>query len=414
METRKYLQAVAAVLQKTDATERRLLRRQKLAGGVPFRFLGHPVAGPQCVTITLQVRGEDLKVVENLGDRLAYSAGSQFCRVYRDLGVIRCEFTLPRAEWQEVHLADLPHRASSATIGQKALGPVARVDWAAPHKALFGSTRSGKTTCLADIIISLARTHHHQEVRFLILNPKNDPALRRFERLAHLEAGLANGYEDAALLLRYALAEMDRRLEDYSRIAVRWVIFVDEISQLAEVQPEVGPAIVSLSQMAGGLNMNLVMASQAANPKVFGKKGSLAKANLPSRIVFQLPREQAYLGAGLEGQRTDMLGGNGDGLAVNNGRVTRFRAALPLEADYERLPRLEAAPAMPAGHQVAGDATWQIDPQRLAYALMVRDSATAIQKEFGGATGSAMLVRDYAVHLKRWMRHYKNYQGGAG
>lgn len=410
MEEQRYLQAIAYVLHHTDASQRRLVRRVRLEGGVPFRFLNRPIAGPQCVTATLQIRDEDLKSVLALGDRLALAAGSQFARVYRDLAVVRVEFTLPRGEWKEVHLSGLPHRASSATIGQKALGPVARIDWTTPHKALFGSTRSGKTTCLADLVISLARTHTPDDTGFLILNPKNDSALHPFARLAHLAAPIANDYEDSSNLLRFALAEMERRRQDNSLCRQRLVLVVDEIAQLTQINLETGPIITQLSQMAGGLNINLVVASQAANPGVFGQKGSLAKANFPSRIVFQLPHEQAYLATGVEGQHPDRLGGDGDGLAVVDGRVTRFRAAYPQPGDYDNLPRLAAEPEPPTADQLAGDRIidqWQIDPERLAYALVVRDSANAIQKQFGGKMDKARLVRDYAQLLKKHARHWR-------
>ena len=118
MEQQSYLQAVAYVLRNTDASQRRMLRRVKLESGVPFRYVGQPVAGPQCVTVTLQIRDEDLKTVLTLGDRLAMASGSQFARVYRDLAVVRVEFTLPRSRWRDVPLSQLPHRPSSATIGQ--------------------------------------------------------------------------------------------------------------------------------------------------------------------------------------------------------------------------------------------------------------------------------------------------------
>jgi DNA segregation ATPase FtsK/SpoIIIE-like protein len=377
--------------------------RGRLAGGVPFRFVGPPVIGPQCVTVTIQIRDEDLKTVLTLDDRLAMAASVPSVRVYRDLAVVRMEFMLPRSQWQAVYLSKLPHRPSSATIGQTALGPVARVDWARPHKAIFGATQSGKTTCLVDFILSLARTHQPEDYRFLILNPKNDPALRPFAWLAHLAAPVAVTYDDSAGLLRFALAEMERRRQDSTRAQTRLVVVVDEIAQLTQLNPETGPLLTQLSQLAGGLNINLLIASQAANPSVFGDKGSLARANFPSRLVFQLPREQAYLATGLDGQHPEMLGGAGDGLAIGNGRATRFRAAYPQARDYEALPRLECEPSPPEREQLAGDQTidsWQIDPDRLAYALVIKDSASAIRARFGGGTGKAMQVRDYSQLLK--------------
>lgn len=56
-----YVQAVSYVLRHTDATQRQMWRRVRLPGGVPFRFVSPPVLGPQCVTVTLQIRDEDLK-----------------------------------------------------------------------------------------------------------------------------------------------------------------------------------------------------------------------------------------------------------------------------------------------------------------------------------------------------------------
>ena len=414
-EQQQYVQAVAYVLRQTDASRRHFLKRVKLEGGVPFRFQSRPVIGPQCVTVTIQIRDEDLKTVLALGDRLALASGSPFARVYRDLALVRVEFTLPRGRWREVHLSGLPHRVSSATIGQKALGPVARVDWHNPHKAIFGATRSGKTTCLVNFILSLARTHPPEAYRFLILNPKNDVAFQPFARLAHLAAPLANTYEAGANLLRLALAEMERRRQDQSRCGQRWIGVVDEVSQLTQLMPETGPMLTQLSQLAGGLNINLLAASQAANSSVFGEKGSLAKANFPSRLVFQLPREQAYLATGLEGQHTEKLGGDGDGLAVVGGRTTRFRAAWPEERDYEALPRLESEPDLPAADQLAGDQFidgWQIDPDRLAYALVIKDSANALRAEFGGGMAKARQVRDFSQLLKERIRYWRQVRAG--
>jgi hypothetical protein len=158
--------------------------------------------------------------------------------------------------------------------------------------------------------------------------------------------------------------------------------------------------ITSLSQMAGGLRINLVVASQAANPTVFGKSGSLARANFGSRLVFRLPHDQSYLATGLAEQHTESLGGDGDGLAVVGDRVTRFRAAWPTAADYEALPRTEAEPEQPEAEALAGDAAasmcWVKEElaDRLAYAMVVSPSATQIQKQFKGAMNRAGWVRD--------------------
>ncbi len=112
--------------------------------------------------------------------------------------------------------------------------------------------------------------------------------------------------------------------------------------------------------------------------------------------------------------------GKGDGLAVAGSRVIRFRAALPEERDFEALPRLEMEPKAPEMTELAGDAAikttnqdqWQVDPERLGYALVKRGSATAIQRKFGGSMDRARQVRDYAVELRRWANYWSQIREG--
>ena len=425
-----YMMAVGQVLQKSEAKRRgvrTLGRTVRLAGGIPFKFLGRPISGPQCVTVSLVIDDLDWDTVSRLGDRFAMRAGSHFARVYRDLAAVRVEFTLPSAQWREVRLQNLPSHKGTITVGQRALGPVARLDMDNnPHKAIFGSTRTGKTSLEAAIIVSLARTHSPEELQFLIINPKNDPAFYPFERLAHLAAPVATGYDTAVEMLRLALREMEERRQNRSLQRVRLMVMIDEVAQLTEIRPEAGPMITQLSQLAGGLGFNLIVASQAANPSTFGEKGSLAQANFLSRISLQLPDDQAYMALRVKGQHTGQLGspdgtGKGDALATNGGPVVRFRGALVQEVDYEALPRRESAPALPeqaelAGDQVIRSGEWSkmVDPDHLAYALTVRDSATAIQKQFGGSMDRARLVRDYALKLRERADYWIKVKKGAG
>lgn len=417
-----YFRAVAGVLGQTQAYQRSLAslgRRTALPGGLPYRFVGTPIYGPQCATVSLQIRDQDLKTVEGLGDRLAHRTGAPMARVYRDLSLVRLEFTLPKDQWREVQLGRLPHRGRFATIGQKALGPVARLGFDPPHKAIFGGTQSGKTTCLADIVISLARTHSPEDLQFLILNPKNDAKLSPFARLPHLVGPVSGGYDDSETLLRLSLAEMERRKGDPLRCRQRLLIIIDEIARLTEVLPQTGPMITSLSQVAAGLNINLIAASQAANPSTFGKRGSLAQANFGARIVFQLPNDQAWMAGLVKGLNTGSLGRDGDAYAINAGRVTRIRAAWPAESDYANLPRTADPPLPPASDHLAGDAlalAWPLADlaDRAAFALvdqrrrtLSQPSASAIQRKFGGAMDRARWVRDLMVMFQERVTYWE-------
>lgn len=421
----RYLAAVDHVLRTTPAWHKTGLMRKRtqLPDGVPYRFVSAPDLASQCVTVSFLIRDEDLQRVSALEDRMAMQAGASSVRIYRDLSVMRVEFLLPEFQWLDVPLGGLPHRRNRACVGLRTLGSPAVIDWKIPHKTVFGGTQTGKTTFLADLIISLARTHDPEEFKFVILNPKNEPFLNKFARLPHLLGEIAVDYEDAATLMRYCLGEMTVRKDDPARAkASRVVIIIDEIAELIQVQPEIGLIVTRLSQFAGGLNMNLVLASQAANPRVFGDKGSLAKANFGSSIAFQLPRDQSYLATRLAGVRTDTLGRNGDGLAVAGNRVSRFRAAWPTEDDIARLPRASRPPKLNR-NLVAGDVGLDQDGPKsseaddkylppeemgnmLAYAVEMRPdnsqaaSANAIRKEFRIGTSRASWIRDVAQHFR--------------
>jgi hypothetical protein len=187
------------------------------------------------------------------------------------------------------------------------------------------------------------------------------------------------------------------------------------------------------------MNMNVVIASQVANPSVFGPSGTKTKDLFGSRIVFQLGDEQAWMATGMGGQKTGFLGGNGDALAVNGGKAVRMRAALPSGQDYESLPRAEAQPAPPEDRDLAGDRALAVVPgegqnyeievthdfesgmrytarfdmpelsQKLVYALEKKTprggrmrpvGADGIQSQFGGAMATARLLRDLAARMR--------------
>jgi hypothetical protein len=424
---RSYMTVVQEVLRTTPAyTNPGFMRKpERLPNGVPFRYVSWPALASQCVTVSFQIRDEDLARVEALDDRMAMRAGSTSARVYRDLKIMRVEFTLPETQWLDVPLSGLPHhQKDQACVGLRTLGSPAVIDWNIPHKTVFGGTQTGKTTLLTDLVISLARAHTPEECQLIILNPKNEPSLNRFDHLPHLRVPLAVDYDDCVTTLRYCLGEMLARKGDRPRTKTRIVIIADEVADLVMAFPEIGVIITRLSQLAGGLRMNMVAASQAANPLVFGATGSLAKANFPSKIVFQLPRDQSYLATGQAGVRTDTLGRKGDGLAVVGNKVRRFRAAWPGERDFARLPRVETVPPLDES-LVVGDAALGLDDSgdkypspeivgdMLAYAIQMRPdnkpsaSAKAIRQQFQGATSRATWIRKVAEQLRQRTEYWQ-------
>lgn len=428
---RYYVAAIQRVLMGVEAYQRPgiLSKKERIPTGVPFRLAGGIASGPQCVTAPLVIRGQDLDRVLALGDRLALEARSSFVRVYRDRGHVNVEFTLPPEQWLKVRVRDLPHRRNQASFGQLSLGQVARLSFdRSPHKLISGSSQTGKTTCESSLIISLAQNHTREQIKFLILNPKQEPSLDGFARLPHLAARIAHELDDCVNLLRFALGEMDLRRGDRSRCTTRWVILIDEVAELCLARPEAGLIITRLVQFAGTLGINIISTTQAPLPSVFGKTGSLGQANFGGYLVFKISTQYAFFATGgLAGIRTAELGGEGtdgkgDGYAISGGNVVRFRGALPETRDYEQLPRTEVEPDEAPLDRLAGDSAldggtaWSVpdlaDRAGYALALAERDdkllSANRLRKQFGGAMARSQWVRDFAIALQERTTYWRH------
>lgn len=434
-----YQLAVARVLSQTESYSPRdwAGRRQKLARGVPFRFAGNTVYGPQAATVTVQLRpdGDDLRRVEPAGERFALASASHFCHVYRHLNLVRIEFTLPADKWRVVPFAGLPQHRDALAIGQQATGAVARLDWRNPHKAVFGATQYGKSTFLVDYLVAIAKTYRPDECKIFVCNPKDDTKFHPFHNLAHLGHPIMVDYAACERLLMMGKVEALARRGDLSRCKERWVFLVDEVAELVDNRPGVGDIVKSLSQIAGGLNVNLVAASQSANPSVFGGDGHKAKTNFGTRIIFNLPSSQAYLATDVGGRQYPVerlgAGGKGDGIVVSNGQVTRFRAALPSLSDFEGLLRVEAPVAMSQLDQPIGDMivdlpsspstdfsidwkgkgqTWTPDDlgRYMAWSLINHASAEAIRREFRIGTDRATVVKKVLEAMTLWRGKYKS------
>ena len=431
---RYYLTAIQRVLMGVEAYQRPgiLSKKERIPTGIPFSVPRWISSGPQCVTVPLAIRGQDLERVLVLGDRLALEARSSFVRVYRDRGQVNVEFTLPPEQWLKVRLRELPqHRHQAASFGQLSLGQVARLSFErSPHKLISGGSQMGKTTCESSLVISLARSYAPEELKLLIINPKREPSLDAFARLPHLAARIAHDHDDCVNLLRFALGEMDLRGTDRGRCGQRWVVVIDEVSDLCLAREEAGVIITRLVQLAGSLNINVIAATQSPYPSVFGKTGSLGQANFGGYLVFKIPTQYAFFATGgLKGVRTAELGGEGDngkgdGYAISGGNIVRFRGALPERRDYEALPHTDREPDDAPTERLAGDAvldggmSWEIGDlaDRAGYALALsggetqnlasrhlasrRLSANRIRKQFGGAMVRSQWVRDFVMALQ--------------
>ncbi len=172
-----------------------------------------------------------------------------------------------------------------------------------PHLLVAGTTGSGKSVCLNSMIVSLLYNATPDEVKLLLIDPKQ-VEFGVYNGLPHLLVPVVSDPRKAAGALGWAVTEMLTRYKTLNANGVRdiaaynslcdtneeltkmphIVIFIDELADLMTVAPsEVEDSIQRLAQMARAAGMHLVVATQRPSVDVIT---GVIKSNIPSRIAL--------------------------------------------------------------------------------------------------------------------------------
>ncbi len=189
-------------------------------------------------------------------------------------------------------------------LGRDVSGEAVVADLATmPHLLIAGTTGSGKSVSIAAITTCLAMNNSPRELRLVMIDPKM-VELIRFNGLPHLYGKVETDLERILGVLRWVVAEMDRRymlleesrsrnIDTYNRkvgrrkdaeIMPRIVVLIDELADLMMSAPEqTEHNLVRLAQMARATGIHLVVATQRPSTDVVT---GLIKANFPARMSF--------------------------------------------------------------------------------------------------------------------------------
>lgn len=220
-----------------------------------------------------------------------------------------------------------------------------------PHLLVAGATNMGKSVCLNTIIVSLIYRSSPEDVRIVLVDPKQIE-FTLYRGLPHLL--LKNPITDvnhAVNMLNYLIDEMERRftlfnemaskgyavrnLEEYNKSEpVRSgkqrklpyiVMIVDELADLMTTRKkDVENGIRRLTQKARAAGIHLVLATQ--RPSVDIITGSI-KVNLPARISLKVT-SQVDSRTILDQAGAEALLGKGDMLLSLTGEPVRLQGAL--------------------------------------------------------------------------------------
>ena len=220
-----------------------------------------------------------------------------------------------------------------------------------PHLLIAGTTGSGKSVCIAALTTCLVMNNTPDELRLIMIDPKM-VELVRFNGLPHLYGKVETDLERILGVLRWTVAEMDRRyklleasrsrnIESYNRkvrrrkgeqAVPRIVLFIDELADLMmSAAEQTEPTLIRLAQMARATGIHLVVATQRPSTDVVT---GLIKANFPARLSFAVA-SSVDSRVILDATGAESLLGHGDMLFVPPEASAPLRAQGVMVSDQE-------------------------------------------------------------------------------
>jgi len=249
-----------------------------------------------------------------------------------------------------------PTSPLAVALGQGVSGAPLAIDIARmPHLLIAGTTGSGKSVLLNAFISCLVFNNPPERLKLVMIDPKK-VELIRFNGLPHLLGHVEVDHERVPGVLRWLIAEMERRYEAFAHIGAKDLqrynekvrrypdarplpyiaVFIDELADLmAMFGDEVEQAICRLAQMARATGMHLVLATQRPSTDVIT---GLIKANFPARISFHVTSNTDSRVI-LDTVGAEQLMGRGDMLYLSPeaGEPVRVQGCFVSDSEIERL-----------------------------------------------------------------------------
>ncbi|MDK3155767.1 FtsK/SpoIIIE domain-containing protein [Kamptonema cortianum] len=223
----------------------------------------------------------------------------------------------------------------------------------APHALIAGSTGSGKSVLMQNIILSIAKTNTPDQAKILLIDPKMGVDYFAFESLPHLQQGLITEQEPAITALNHLLEEMNRRyqlLKDNrvnnifdllkkpdatEKPPILWIIH-DEFAEwmlTPEYKEAVENIVGRLGVKARAAGIFLIFAAQRPDAGVMPMQ---LRANLGNRLVLRVDSEgTSEIALGVKG--AERLLGKGHLCAKLEGEPDLIYAQVPFVKNIDQI-----------------------------------------------------------------------------
>ena len=228
-----------------------------------------------------------------------------------------------------------------------------------PHMLIAGQTGSGKSIMINAFLISLLYRNSPSDMKLILIDPKR-VELTLYDEIPHLLTPVISEPEKSVSALKWAVAEMERRLSMFSEEGKRdiasynshkkeeampyIVIVIDEMADLMQqAGRDIEALIVRLAQKARATGIHLVLATQSPRKEVIT---GLIKSNVPGRVALTVAQEvESRIIFDKSG--AEKLLGKGDMLLIENNKPRRIQGVMIHEKEVKAVTdfvRSERAP----------------------------------------------------------------------
>ena len=227
----------------------------------------------------------------------------------------------------------------------------------APHTLIAGSTGSGKSVLMQNIILGIACTNTPEQAKIVLIDPKLGVDYFAFDGLPHLQGGIIDNQENAMIKLNELVGEMNRRYtilkenrvsnifdlnkkpNATERLPFLWIIH-DEFAEwmmTTQYADGVSDIVGRLGVKARAAGISLVFAAQRPDANVMPMQ---LRANLGNRLVLRVDSEgTSQIALGEKG--AERLLGKGHLAAKLEGEPSIIYAQVPL-VDFDFLTEMVA------------------------------------------------------------------------
>ncbi|MGI0407205.1 FtsK/SpoIIIE domain-containing protein [Helicobacter himalayensis] len=227
------------------------------------------------------------------------------------------QITKPKEQWRNLGLNEFKQGLKDLSKQNYVLGIFAGMSvdkkpfcfdlQTTPHLLVAGTTGSGKSVLLKNIILCLLR---NQNIEISIIDPKAGASFKEFKDIKNIEIFTTQETNEC---VEKFIKEMESRYErnakgeGFESMPYK-ILVVDELSDLIKQDKEIETLLIRLAQKAREARIHLILATQRPDSATFS--GNL-RTNVPSRIALKVGKstESKII---LDETGADKLTGNGD------------------------------------------------------------------------------------------------------